>query len=135
MQEKWKLWQPISTPPEHYNLESCSTNDDYGLQIILIGDLDKRISITLPGYIGSYRITKETFITDTLIFLENNYDKKFYTQNTFFTIENSEYLEWMKKQVDPIAFEYYKFKHFCILTSDALIDIISDYEPTVKHID
>jgi hypothetical protein len=134
MQEKWTLWQPITNLSKHYYLESCSTTNEQGLEIIITDDSDKKFSIALPGYICSYRITNESFTMKTLVFLENMYGKEFYTQNAFFTIENSEYLGWMKNQVNPIAFEYHKFKHYCIFTSNEIIDIISNYKPEVKYI-
>lgn len=132
MQEKWTIWNAISNPSEQYHLEACSTTADYGLAIIIRDDSDNKLAITLPGYICSYRITNESFALETLAFLDNSYGKEFYTQNAFFTIENSEYLEWMKTQVDPIAFEYYKFKHYCIFTPQEKIDIISNYEPQIS---
>lgn len=132
MQEKWALWHPVENPSKNYFLEACSTTSDYGFAIIISDDSDKKLVITLPGYICSYRITNESFAIETLNFLENTYGKEFYTQNTFFTIENSEYLEWMKKQIDPSAFEYYKFKHYCIFTAEEKIDIISNYEPQIS---
>lgn len=135
MQEHWTLWQPIGNASRHYYLESCSTTNEQGLEIILTDDSDNKVSIKLPGYICSYRIANESFVMDTLVFLENTYGKDFYVQNTFFIVENSEYLKWIKKQVDPIAYEAYKFKHYCIFTSNEIIDIISNYEPEVKQIE
>lgn len=134
MQEKWIHWQPIPKNSKQYHLESYSTNYENGLQFIIIDDNHKKISITLSGYICSYRITNESFFMETLIFLKTNYGENYYINNKFFIIENSEYLEWIKKQVDPIAYEVYKFKHYCIFTSNEIIDIISNYEPEVKYI-
>lgn len=135
MKEKWSLWQPIPKISKEYNLESYSTDYDYGLKFIVTDDTNKKISITLEGYICSYRITNESFFMETLLFLKGNYGEDFYVNNKFFIIENSEYLEWIKKQVDPIAFEYYNFKHYCIFLHNEIIDIISDYEPEVKYLE
>lgn len=135
MKEKWSLWQPIPKTSKEYNLKSYSTDYDSGLQFIVTDDSNKKISITLEGYICSYRITNESFFMETLLFLKENYGEDFYVNNKFFIIENSEYLEWIKKQVDPIAFEYYSFKHYCIFLHNEIIDIISDYEPEVKYLE
>lgn len=132
MQEKWIRWEPVSGLSKKYHSKLISNSYSGGFVINLADESDKRISIKFSGSVISYRVTSESHIFNTLTFLENNYESKFYSEWTFFKIENSEYLEWMKKQL--IIEDYIPLTHLCILADDLMLDFITTYEPEVKHI-
>lgn len=133
MQEKWIRWEPIIGLSKKYHSKLISNSHSRGFVIKLANEIDKKISIKFPGSVISYRITNESYIFDTLTFLESHYDKNFYAEWTFFKIENSEYLEWIKKQSYG-AYDDLKLKHLCILADDLRFDFITSYEPEVKYI-
>lgn len=133
MKEQWTYWEPISGLSKKYHTKLISNSFKKGFVINLVDDNNKKISIRFTGTVISYRITDESYIFDTLTFLENNYGKDFYGDWTFFKIENSEYVEWINKQTYDV-YQDIGLKHFCILASDLRLDFITTYEPEVKYI-
>lgn len=135
MKEKWIKWEPIKNLSRKYYLESLVENHD-GLKIMLSSAENdaKQILIYFQDSVKAYRKTDESFILLTLHYLGENYGSAFYGNWDFFIVENSEYLNWIIKQSHEI-YEPHDFKHYCILASDVMIDIIAGYEPTVQHID
>src|SRR5437764_1064226 len=132
MQEKWTRWEPIIGLSKKYHSKLISNSYSRGFRINLADENDKRVSILFSGSVISYRVTSESHIFNTLTFLEANYETKFYSEWTFFKIENSEYLDWAKKQL--IAEDYLQLTHLCILADDLMLDFITTYEPKVKYL-
>lgn len=137
MQEHWTQWKPISDRfLKWYYTESISDNEN-GLKIILFdaeNPSDKRILIHFTKGVDAYRITNESFTNEIINFVDDKYGVDFYVDWPFFKIEDSEYLEWLNKKSSGIS-EPYKFTHYCIFTSDALLDILSYDEPIVTLIE
>ena len=135
MQEKWIRWEPTSRLSAKYYVESIVDIDE-GFKIILYDckHSEKKTMILFPDSVDAYRRTDESFTLSTLHSLKENYGINFFGDWSFFKIENSEYLDWIKKQSFSIS-ESLNFQHFCILASDFMIDIITNYEPEVSHIE
>lgn len=134
MQEKWSRWEPIAGLSTNYYSESILDTAEDGFKIHIFDHTGKKVLISFSNSVEAYRSTDDSFTYETLDFLNNNYGPEFYNNWTFFKIENSEYLEWLKKQSGG-TFEMYSLKHFCIFTINAMIDIAVSYEPDVSHID
>lgn len=63
--------------------------------------------------------------------LSQKYGTNFYTEWTFFKIENSDYLNWIYKE-SCIANQSNELVHFCLMAMDDILDIVADYEPNVE---
>ncbi len=133
MQEKWIRWEPSASLSNNYYSESLLDTPD-GFKLYLFDKFGKKILVSFPNSVFAYRSTDDSFIYDTLDFLEKNYGTKFYSEWAFFKIENSDYLEWLKKQSGEM-YEVYNLKHFCIFTINCIIDIANDSEPIITHIE
>ena len=133
MKEKWTRWEPIVNLSKNYYSESLIDTPD-GFKLHLFDESGKKILVSFPNSVFAYRSTDDSFIYETLGFLEKNYETKFYSEWAFFEIENSEYLEWLKRQSGEM-YEAYGLRHFCIFTINAMIDIANDSEPEIFHLD
>lgn len=138
LKEKWIRWEPISNLSNKYYVETI-TQGTLGLVVVLhsAADQNDKIRISFSSFIEAYRSTDVNFISKTSHFLQENYDLDFYEQWTFFKVENSQYLEWLKQQsssISPDIAASKNFTHFCIFAADFMIDIAANYEPEVSHI-
>lgn len=78
-----------------------------------------------------YRNTSETLRLDSLYFLDANYGKNFYSDWTFFKIQNSTYIEWLLLESrQTMTIEWYI--HFCFITVDSIIDVVTTYKPRIE---
>ena len=132
MEEKWIKWEPIPNLAEKYYIESITDNTD-GLNILMYNNLHEKVLVSFPATLRSYRNTCESFLVRTIEDLEENYGSEFYGKWTFFRVTNSQYLKSLNGESYGIS-ESYDFKHFCLLTMDAMIDIATGSEPTVEHL-
>ncbi|GMU18843.1 MAG: hypothetical protein AMXMBFR12_00350 [Candidatus Babeliales bacterium] len=133
MQETWTRWEPITRLSHNYYCESLIDTPDDGFQIRLFDEEGKKLLISFSESVDAYRSTDGSFSYDTIESLEKKYGKEFYSTWSFFKIENSEFLEWIKKESQG-TFEIYQLQHFCFWTIDCRIDVINNYDPEIKHI-
>ena len=94
-------------------------------------DLKQKILIFFESSIHAYRSTDESFRLRTLDMLDKTYGSSFYTQWTFFKVQNSSYFLWLSEQSYKIAKEEH-LTHFSFLASNSIVDVIAAYEPIVK---
>jgi hypothetical protein len=134
MQEKWTRWEPTGNLSTKYYVQSISDTFSAGFKIKLIDyhHPEKKVLIAWPGSVYAYRQTYESFTLLTLNDLIEQYGKNF-TDWTFFKIENSEYLKWISKQSYEIT-DSLNFTHFCIYSTEEMVDILSSIEPEVSII-
>ena len=138
MNEKWTRWEPINSLSKKYHVKYLFDSIDNGFQVLLIAENneEKQLLISFPNSVNAFRQTDETFTLFTIDYLNKIYGDTFYSEWTFFKVENSNYLESIAEQSLGIAEPpYYNFIHYCIITSDLILDIASTYEPTVTLID
>jgi hypothetical protein len=135
MQENWTQWKPIEDLINNYYIESISDSIDDGVKILLFDAQNKKrkVLISFPNSVDSYRITDESFTYLTIDFLAERYGAKFFHDCAFFKIQDSKYLQWISQQSYGIS-EKLNFTHFCIIAIDSIIDVIANYEPTVTII-
>jgi|ERR1700733_3048098 len=134
MHEKWTRWEPIKNLSKHYYVKSISDTFSGGLKIKLIDDRDpeKKVLVSWPNSVDAYRKTYETFTLLTLSNIDKQYGENFKGW-TFFKIENSEYLKWISEQSCKIT-DSFNLKHFCIYSTEEMVDVLSCVEPEVSII-
>ena len=65
--------------------------------------------------------------------MSQKYGSDFYNNWSFFKVQNSEYLQWLANKSHGWS-DSFSFTHFCILSGDEMIDIVTNYEPEIKVI-
>ena len=134
MQEKWSQWKPLENVANEYYIKSITiTGKEF---VILLEDArtdSPQVSISYPTFINNFRSNEEAFRLLTISYLKEKYGVKFYSEWTFFKIENSQYLKWISEQSYGIS-DGCKLNHFCILTDDEFFDFVSSSEPKVEFI-
>jgi hypothetical protein len=135
MQEAWNRWEPVNNLAKKYSIESITESIADKFKVILIDsdNKSKKVLIAFADGIDAHRSTNESYVLSTLTYLKSRYGSDFYTEWTFFKIENSNYLKWMSEQSYGITQDCH-FTHFCILSSDSMLDIIAPYEPKITLI-
>ena len=58
-------------------------------------------------------------------------DKSFFRKSFFFEVKNSDLLKWCVRESCGFYGEH-QLRHYCIITSEELIDIISTFEPILR---
>jgi hypothetical protein len=123
MNKKWNIWKPKENLIEKYHIDFVIDNDN-GLIIKLSNRINnKKLIIKWGGVVESHMYSKEGCNTE----LFNSLDSKKWT---FFKIEDSKYVKWIKEQSWGI-YDDRELKHFSIIGSNAVLDIIIDYEPII----
>ena len=132
--ENWVKWEPISDLYEKYDLISFDYNIN-GLKITLLDEIKKesKIQLKFKNSIDSCRVTYENNREKIFFALKDKYGSSFYLKWTFFKVHNSEYLKWLSDESYTVT-DYFNLTHFCIISSESIIDIIASYEPEVKYV-
>ncbi len=130
MNEQWRIWEPSQNLSQQYYIESvCDYIIDF--RIVLIEENKKsKLLMTFKDTVGSYRSIDESYIVNVIENLTKQYGTKFYSRWTFFEIKNSDYLKDLSMKSSTIS-DYRNFRHFVILTSDIMLDIIALREPEI----
>ena len=58
-------------------------------------------------------------------------DKFIFRKSFFFEVKNSELIKWCVQESCEF-YENNQLKHYCIVTSEEMIDIVSTFEPIIK---
>lgn len=131
--EKWNRWVPLENLQPKYDVDSISDSFE-GLKIILsdIKDTSKKVVFTFDGLIDSYRSSDEGFALRKLDDLGKNYGENFYKNWTFFTVEHSDYIQWLSNESCGI-YDLIPKKHYSFLAANTIVDVISLEEPKVEN--
>ncbi|WP_158800303.1 hypothetical protein [Pedobacter sp. L105] len=116
-------WELIESPLTEFYLYKLNDGFD-GLKIILkeLGTSNKKLEIFYSNFLG-YRVTDESFRLKTLY--ENT------TLGSFNKTNSSEFMSWFIEESRGIS-ENESMIHYSILSSNKILDVISDQVPTVK---
>lgn len=132
MQEIWKQWKPIEGLSERYFIaEFHETLDEFWILLLDINDRSSRVRVIFEGYVYSYRSVDEGCRVKTIGMLDELYGGQFYSKWTFFTVENSEYLQWLSKESGTWS-DAVSMKHFAFITDDVIFDVAITYAPKVE---
>lgn len=124
----WKRWYPLENISSQVNLDSLSyCDDELILNFSLIYSI-RDITVTFKDSMLSYRSADEGNFTDTYAFLNRTKEKDFYEKWSFFKLENSNYIEWFKKQAN--SNKQVNVEHYLFLTED-VFEILATSAPTV----
>lgn len=86
------------------------------------------------GYsVDAYRSTYETFRHALIVSLDRKYGSDFYTECSFFKVNNSHYIQWLREQSEGISV-LKRHIHFVFFTPDAIIEILATEEPAFSDI-
>lgn len=125
-----ELWQPDKRIPfELLDLDGWSW-DENGLSVVL-SDGKKRYKTFFQGQVISFRSTLESVnfkFRDT--YGEWRDELKLNYAYSFFKLNNSEYINWLKEQNYNLYDNIQKdLIHYVFVTEDEIIEILNDKEP------
>lgn len=135
MTEEWSRWIPNEQVSARYSLDMIIENND-GLTIQLLDDHNENMQMRLEFRYAAdaYRSTYETFRAELIHYLDQKYGTVFYSEWTFFKVQNSSYIQWFSEQSGGIS-DFSPYTHFSILLMDSVIDILSLQEPKIELLD
>jgi hypothetical protein len=123
MDMKWNIWKPKDNLIEKYHIDSVIDSGS-GLIIKLSNGIsNKKLMVKWGGVVESHMYSKEGFNRE----LYNSSESEKWT---FFKMDDSKYIKWIKEQSCGI-YEDHKLKHFIIVGSNAVLDLIVRREPVV----
>lgn len=129
--ERWIQWQPAQHLIGKYYVQELIFADQ-NLSLALENDKNEKIKVVFTGSVYAYQSTNESYAYKTIDYLRENYGSSFYAQHTFFTIEESVYLQSL---YTPLEIEKRKLVHYLCMPIDALIDIIACHRPTIEQME
>lgn len=133
MQEVWKKWNPIDDDLGKMYLEELVKIK--GTMNLLLRSEVRNIALKFlfDGEILSFCCSDEGRRLKTINDLDQKYGTDFYTNQNYFIIENSEYVNKFNKETYDI-YKNYQITHYVFLLSDDVIDILSAFPPSVTII-
>lgn len=119
----YEEWELIESPLTEFYLYELNDGFD-GLRIVLreLGSSNKKLEIFYSNFSG-YRLTEESGRLKTLY--END------TLGPFNKTSSSDFISWFIEESRGIPNEH-NLVHYNILSSNKILDIISNQEPVVK---
>ncbi|MCR6106975.1 hypothetical protein HXA34_11810 [Salipaludibacillus agaradhaerens] len=134
MNEQWERWEPIKRLSNKYYIESISDSIKcFKITLCESNDERKKVEVIFDDSVHAYRSTDESFNLKTINTLDEHYGTRFYSNWTFFKVNNSEYTNWLYEQSYGIAASQ-PLIHFCLIASDSIVDVIAAYEPKIERI-
>ena len=99
---------------------------------ILLDDGEHSIGIFFDGIPVLVRNTIEGCRMRTWGNVQLKYnDKSFFRKSFFFEVKKSDLVKWCIRESCGF-YEEHQLRHYCIITSEELIDIISTFEPILR---
>jgi hypothetical protein len=129
--EIWKKWIPIAGLPPHFLIDNILSNTE-ALFVTLKNPHDKKnITMSFEGSLYSNRITKKDDFFKKINDLKKKNGPSFYNDWSMFRIENSSYLQWLKKESYGVyeRDDEYRMNHFIILGSNLVFELLIPGEP------
>lgn len=127
--EKWIRWEPVAHLAAQYYIDSiCEDSKEFKIVLSEFNNKESELQVIFKSSIYFYEKTDDTFILSIINDLYERYGKEFYTEWTFFKVENSCYIQRLLKQSSGIG-DSYNLKHFVFIAVDALVHVITDEDP------
>lgn len=128
-QEEWVKLQQHKIPEGQFVVTSFVQNSD-GARIIL-DDEENIVEIFFDGVPSLIRIATEGIRMRTWGEIQLKYQDKFFFRNCFFyQVKNSKLTKWAIEESCNF-YDSEQLNHYCIVTSEELIDILASFEPIV----
>lgn len=134
--EQWTRWEPFPYSNRTcYYIEQMTINKK-GLIIILVEYASEinAVQVVFKNSVVAYTSTDESFVIDTLSYLDENYGDHFYGTWPFFKITNSKYIQRLSDRLKSHSKDASTLIHFVLLTGNSTVDVIANYEPEVTLI-
>ena len=129
MQEKWIKWNPANVSEGAF-IVTDFIQDCVGTKVVLNDDKIV-VEIFFDGILPIARSSVEGIRMRTWGEVQKKYSDKFFFKNWFlFKVENSKLSKWAEEESCGF-YEAKHLTHYCIVTSEEIIDILSTFEPTV----
>jgi hypothetical protein len=132
--EEWTRWKPTPEISGKFTIESISFSFKDLIVRLVAPDHTQKIELIFENGIDIHRYTNASCSLSLFAMLEEAGDKDFYQNWSFFKIENSYYLAWIKEKSNTWS-DMFKFEHFCILGDDDAFEILSEYQPKIRIIE
>ena len=127
MQEKWLRWNPTDIPEGEYIVTSV-IQDAEGTKIILEDDKNI-VMVFFDGITPLVRTSIEGIRIRTWGAVQKIYNDKSFFRNWFlYQVENSQLSNWVSEESCGV-YDSSELLHYCIVTGEDLIDVISTFEP------
>ena len=129
MQENWIKWNPSNIPEGAFIVTDYIQNKD-GTKFILDDD-NNIVEILFDGITPIIRYSVEGIRMRTWGEVQQKYNDKFFFRNWFlYKVENSKLSKWAEEESCGFYVSE-QLTHYCIVTSEEIIDIVSTFEPTI----
>lgn len=129
-QEDWIKIRSHNLPKGEFLVTSL-VQDAMGTKIKLDNE-EYIVEILFDGIPALLRSAVEGLRLATCIDVQLKYDDDFYFREEFFyEVKNSKLVKWCVEESCG-SYSASELRHYCIVTSEELIDIVSTFEPTIK---
>lgn len=128
-QEEWIRYNPLDI--ENGDFLVTSVVQDLDGTKILLKNKENNVEVFFDGFIPLVRVTDEGLRTRTGGEVQIKYGSDFFMGWFLYKVENSKLTEWA---IEESVWGFYKKEdlvHYCIVTRDDFIDILSSFEPTI----
>ncbi len=127
-------WEPIEKLEKAYYINIISDTIEKFEMTLTNYAVNKKVLVTFENSVDAYRRTDESFRLTTMTKLDQAYGENFYGELTFFKVENSRYIQWLKEEA-PEIFIPKDYMHFSFISAESFVDIVTTYEPIVGHLE
>lgn len=129
MQENWIKWNPTNIPEGAFIATDYIQNKG-GTKFIL-DDGNNIVEILYDGITPIVRSSVEGIRMRTWGEVQQKYNDKFFFRNWFlYKVENSKLSKWAEEESCGFYVSN-QLTHYCIVTSEEIIDVLSSFEPTI----
>jgi len=129
--ENWIKYNPLNNKEEETYYVTSIVQDLDGTKIILDNEKDV-FEVFFDGFIPIVRITDEGIRMRTWGEVQKKYEnKKFFNGWFLYKVEDSELVKWALEESCG-CYEEEQLIHYCIVTGEDLIDILSSFEPKIS---
>lgn len=128
--ENWIPWNPLNILGcQAFSVEIKQT--DCGTDFWVKCE-NQTVSLLFEGNVPMYVYSDEGIrMASYAPVQEKNNDKYYFRKWFLYKIENSDFIKWSIQESCGLC-EIYGLQHFCIVTQNEVVDILSSVEPTIK---
>jgi hypothetical protein len=135
MEEQWKQWAPIEGLAQAYYLDAVlGTVDGFTICLSPMDATAQKVQVVFDDFVDAYRKADRNCRSVLIDMLHEQYGSDFYRNWAFFKVEHSSYIQWLSERSQGVS-DYCKFVHFAFIAEDAVLDVVTNYEPTIVLID
>lgn len=131
LQENWVKWKPTKNIPEGNYIITKQIQDTNGLKFMLEDGINS-LEICFDGITPIFRSSVEGIRMRTWGEVQKRYNDKFFFRNWFiYIVERSKFSIWAEEESCGF-YSSEQLTHYCIVTSEEIVDILSPFKPTIK---